>query len=291
MNMQPKMPLIVGPEYKNRWQENLSNEEYHEDRFHLSSSAVRLVLRSPAHFYSDFVLREAKTEQTSAMKFGTLVHSLILEPQEFRARLRSMPDFGDMRSSKNREQRDSWIADQPENALLVSSEDMSALTGITQSVLRHSIAAKLFNGATKEISGYFRDPETSVACRIRPDAISADCGLIDIKTTIDASRDEFSRSIQKYGYHTQLAFYAKGIKEITGTFPPFVAIVAIEKSPPYATAVYVLDEAAMEIGTNKVNQGLARYAECVRNNHFPSYQEVAENISLPNWAIQVESFL
>jgi exodeoxyribonuclease VIII len=62
--------------------EKMSNEEYHS-RHEFSSSQLKDILRSSAHFYSNNIAKEVERETKTAMNFGTLAHTLFLEPEQF----------------------------------------------------------------------------------------------------------------------------------------------------------------------------------------------------------------
>ncbi len=53
--------------------------------FRLSYSTLKSVLSSPANFYCTIMEKLTKTEQesTPAQRFGTLIHTLVLEPETF----------------------------------------------------------------------------------------------------------------------------------------------------------------------------------------------------------------
>ncbi|MDZ4154211.1 PD-(D/E)XK nuclease-like domain-containing protein, partial [Methylicorpusculum sp.] len=59
----------------------LSNAAYHKDQSSVSSSQLKLLLRSPLHFQQG--LNEAH-EETPAMRIGTAIHTALLEPDQFR---------------------------------------------------------------------------------------------------------------------------------------------------------------------------------------------------------------
>lgn len=59
---------------------SMSNEEYHAERDHVSSSGLKLMLKDPKSFYEQYVLG-IRQEATQAMDFGTYIHALILEPE------------------------------------------------------------------------------------------------------------------------------------------------------------------------------------------------------------------
>lgn len=60
--------------------ENISNEEYHSEREHVSSSALKLMLKNPKEFYSKYVLNEQTSSSSAAMDLGSYIHARILEP-------------------------------------------------------------------------------------------------------------------------------------------------------------------------------------------------------------------
>jgi PDDEXK-like domain of unknown function (DUF3799) len=60
----------------------LSNEAYHNDRKYVSSSGLKLLLKSPKEFHDKYVLGKITVDKKSdALIFGCYIHSLILEPE------------------------------------------------------------------------------------------------------------------------------------------------------------------------------------------------------------------
>ena len=57
--------------------ENMSNDEYHS-RPEFSSSQLKDMLRSGAHFYSHNIIKEHERESKKHLDFGTLAHTLFL---------------------------------------------------------------------------------------------------------------------------------------------------------------------------------------------------------------------
>lgn len=273
---------------KNEFKENEPSEVYFSKKEYLSRSGILHVLKSPAHYlaYSEGLLKE---EVSDAMKFGQVAHAMLLEPQEFRSRLSIMPDFGDLRSSKNREAKSAWLADQRPEAMIVTPEEAEQLTGIANSILSHSVAASIFKDGKSEVSGYYTDPETGLDCRIRIDFLNNKIpAIVDLKTARDASKKRFINAIYNDKYHLQLAMYAEGYKQIVGELPKMCVFVVVEKTPPYAVAVYVADDAMLEVGMRLYRKGLDLIKKCKATNYWPGYQTEAEMISLPHYALNEE---
>jgi len=62
------------------WKQNVDSEVYHAHRDYLSSSDIRKLLRSPAHY------RAPSAPASPAQEFGTLVHTCVLEPETWAER-------------------------------------------------------------------------------------------------------------------------------------------------------------------------------------------------------------
>jgi hypothetical protein len=74
---------------------------------------VRSAYKSARTFFRKHVLNKREEDETDAQAFGTAAHLAILEPTEFEKRYIVMPEFGDFRSSKNREARGRVARDSP----------------------------------------------------------------------------------------------------------------------------------------------------------------------------------
>lgn len=135
-----------------------------------------------------------------------------------------------------------------------------------------------------EPSAYWRDPETGVLCRARPDLYRADLKIIlDVKSTIDASPKGFAKSIVNYGYHGQEAHYSDGMRHIGLEVEAFV-FLAFEKESPYAKAIYELPPSIVEEGRQIIRESLNTYAQCERSGIWPAYAEGVQELTFPRWA-------
>lgn len=293
------LPEIVGPEFEAKWVDGLTNEHYHADRTAISSSPLKILLQqTPAHFRSAWLTGPTVDEEKDHFRYGSLAHMALLEPDRFRSSYVLEPIFeaptkeGKMstQSKAAREQKKEWYESLDPGTLVVTEKDFEAITGSIESIIAHEKASKVIVGAQTEKSGYFRHPLTGIKCRIRPDIIHIDKRVvIDFKTTRDAGREFFSKEIARHMYHMSLAFYGMGIKEITGWEPEIYAILAVEKEPPYAVALYTLKQATIETAKAWCNEGLDILKKCIEMDKWPSHQEgAAEDIDIPEWAHRKE---
>lgn len=290
-----KFPEFVGKEFKAHWHPDLSNELYHLDRTALSSTGLKTLLKkSPAHFKALWTKGSDGLEEKEAFRYGSLCHLAILEPEKFKQSFIREPVFqaptqkGEMstRSKEALKMKDDWYASLKPDQIVVTEKDYENIQGTIASILNHKKASQVIQGATVELSGYFRDPVTGIKCRIRPDIYHQDKKvLIDFKTTVDASKQIFSNQIDRLLYHVSLIFYGEGIRQITGSEPLYYAFLAVEKEDPWAVSLYWLDKQSIETAKAWYYNGMQIMKNCLEKNKFPAYQaDEAEEISLPPWA-------
>ena len=68
--------------------QNLDIEAYHSLKEFVSSSQLKEMAKSPAHFKAAL---ESPWKRTSALEFGDAAHCFMLQPKEFERRFTAMP--------------------------------------------------------------------------------------------------------------------------------------------------------------------------------------------------------
>jgi hypothetical protein len=182
------------------------------------------------------------------------------------------------------------------NVTILLKSDYDRAIKVRDAVFAHRASKLLPQSGQRELSVVWKDDTTGMLCKARMDGHSPAIGggvIVDIKTTKDASKRAFEKSVWTYGYHRQGAFYLEGAKA-SGFAAEHFAIIAVESAPPYAVAIYRLDDGAMDAGAIEVfgtltPEGragglLARYADCVTRNEWPGYPEDVQDVALPAWA-------
>lgn len=256
----------------------MSNNEYHA-RPELSHSQLTK-MSVPAIFLHE-VLSGKKTEQTAAMKLGTLIHTLLMEPDKFEATYAVTEKF-DRRYSAEKEREKAFLAANVGKIMLESDTLIQAM-GMAKSVSEHPEAALLLEDTIFERSIVWNDRLTGVPLRCRPDGLRPDIAVkLDIKTSVDVSPEAFARSIYKYNYATQAAFYRDGCAD-AGISIEHDVLIAVCSVPPYLCAVYEVDNEAIEWGQVRCRRWLDKYVECNASGVWPGYIGI-KSIGLPAWA-------
>lgn len=250
----------------------------------VNKGALDQLAKTPAH-YKAWVEDRTEVNETPALLFGRALHALVLEPDKFALEWAAQPDFGDLRTKITREARDVWRTEN-EGVTTVSIDDWKKLHAMRDAVREHPIARAMFIDGVAEETAIWTDPEHGLLCKARVDYHRADMGIVvDLKSTEDASADGFARSVAKYRYHVQHAHYASAFA-VTGNDLRMFAFVAVEKSAPYAVAVYTIDAEAEGRGMELRDHEMHTLAGCLETDIWPSYPSGINSLALPNWALR-----
>ncbi len=259
---------------------DVSAEVYYQPRRGVArNSGLAQIARSPAHYLAWL----ESDRVTPALEFGRMLHSAILEPSEFQKNYVVAPDFGDCRFKDNKATRDAWLANN-HGLTVVDAEQHAKILGMSQAILAHPIASKLLGRGRSEVTCSWTDEATGIPCLSRVDRYLPELATaVDLKSAEDASPEAFRRSVARYGYHRQDAFYSRGFARLGAPLKHFAFVVA-EKAEPYAVAVYVLDSDAVASGNESINRDMATFKSCLESGKWPAYSEGIQTLSLPPWA-------
>lgn len=251
--------------------EGLESDDYHAAPG-TSKTGLDQLDRSPAH-YLEYITNGNK--ETPARRFGRIFHRFILEPDLCRLAVWDGP----ARNTKAGKEAWSEFLEKYAGHEIVNAEENSALEGMRASVYAHPAARDLLDIPGRcELSRWNYEPNTYELCKVRPDKLLDIGRAFDLKSCEDASPSGFARSCAKYRYHVQAAFYPD-IAGIDQDFP----FVAVEKSPPYAVAVYRLNKSDVDLGRYLYLKALERLSECKISKSWPAYSENIETLTLPAW--------
>lgn len=251
----------------------VSNADYHADPA-ISASHLKAVMQSPYHYWRRFLdPKRPPMEPTSAMRLGSLAHCAVLEPDELSKRYAIAPD---RRSNAGKAAAVEMAANGIE---AVSEPEMVLAFNMADAVRQHPYAAALLAHGKAEQSFWWDDLPTGLRCKCRPDWYQGTT-IVDLKTCQDASPAAFARSVATFAYHVQAAHYLAGLHGAER----FV-FIAVEKTAPYAVAVYELDHAAMALGRTMRDNALEVIATCKAADMWPGYGDTnVQTLSLPAWA-------
>jgi len=278
----------------------LPEEEYFADPA-VSNSDLKLVRRSPAHFYSEKRDPDrVQKEPSPQMKAGKCLHCAILEPWDFDSRHAVLPPDAPNRPSlrqinaknpsKESIQAVRWWNDW--NSLhgdkeIITDEQCKQYKAIGSLIRNHPELMGYMLQGKAEQSVFAKDPETGVMCKCRPDWMTRIANLnvvIDFKSTDDARPHMFQRTAYNFEYFKGAAYYSDVIRW-SGLDPvDLFLLVAFERDPPFAIKVYEIQEAELDRGREQYRPALNLFAYCQDTGEWPSYDTSIEVLEFPVWA-------
>ena len=245
----------------------------------IGKSDLDKIAHSPMHW------KYAEREETPAMRIGSAVHCAVLEPERFSADYVIAPEC-DKRTKAGKEQ---WVEFETANPgkTILCADDGLLCNRIADAVRSHHGALELLTNGRPEVSALWCNDEFRTRCRARFDWLRDDGLIVDLKTTTDARPTAFARSCASFRYHVQAAWYQDGHFYAADTPPLGFVFIAVEKTAPYAVALYELDDEAIELGRAWAERDLARYATARDLDFWSGYPAEILPLSLPRWALNV----
>ena len=253
----------------------ITNDEYHSSSA-ISRSQLMLLDKIPYHFWYEVLSGQAeKKESTPAMKFGSLFHTLVLEPEKFHEEYflisqKTMPVKGTNPYK--------LIIEEAKGRTPITQEQLDKVSKMSDLVRKQEIVKTLLIDSKFENSLFWTDEETSLQFKSKPDIWSTKM-IVDLKTTSDINPEQFKRSALNYGYYLQAGMAYEACRSLGFPFEMFV-ILACEKEPPYVPIAFIATEKFLQYGIAQFNLYKRLLKKCLDSNDWPGYQ--VQELDLPS---------
>ena len=249
---------------------NVTYEEYFQWDAINNSVLWKLKTSSPMHVrhYLDF-----PPASTDALRIGSALHMMVLEPQLFDSRFVVAPKV-DRRTKIGKE---TWAAfEETLNGRQALTLAESANLTQMYDALKRQEAYQYITGRLDEdteLAIVWDDEVTGLRCKAKLDYARRDSYILcDLKTTGDASERGFRSSVEKYGYYQQAAMYTDGWAALTGDQCSFL-FIAQEKDAPHCVCAYDTDENTFQAGRNSYREAMKLWKHCVETDTWPGYND------------------
>lgn len=263
----------------------MSIKEYHSADG-LSKSMMDYLKKSPAHL--KYAMENREEKQNENFVLGSLLHTLLLEPNKFDEEYLIMPAI-DRRTKQGKEMYEEFLEKCGERQT-ISQEQYDLANIWAEKILQHPKAKEYFaKKSINEVSIFWTDKNTGELCKARPDKIilETDC-IVDLKTAVSAQQDDFQRKAFDLGYHRQAYWFAEAYKQQYGKDLKEFVFIVVEKTPPYNVVVYVASEFFIEVGGIECKELLNKYHKCKEAYGWYGYDGVEQDrqiLELPNYVI------
>lgn len=263
----------------------MTNEDYHSIKSHFSRSALMDFSKSPFTYWSKHINPDRpKKDASRSMIIGSAFHTLILEPHLFNDQYAIRPPKV-LLKDVGREQYEIYksICEglEKDGKTVLEENEFSILSPMQRAFNANKNAVELTHNARIENSFFWKDEETGMLLKARPDILHENM-IVDLKTCSDASPRAYQSEMVKYGYHVQGAMIRDAVEAIEGRRINNVINICVETKYPYSMGIYLLDEAAIDAGQAKYKQLLIDIKSAIEDNNYPDYG--VQTIGLPSWA-------
>jgi hypothetical protein len=262
---------------------DLTMEEYRgqpADGMSLSASdAILLGNYTPAHLKASWA-EEAEDEGSSQSDFGTLIHTMILEPHLAPGAIVQV-FADDWRSKDARTKRDEARA---AGKLPVLEKDVDRAQAAVAAVMRHPLAAALLKDGKAEQSWFAKDKDTGLYRKARPDFYTSNRILVDIKTVASAHPDFLMRRVYDGGWFQQAPFHCDVAERVEGSPVRGYCWLIVEQKPPHAVVIRKPTDTILMHGDRLNKQAWETFARCVKTDQWPAWGETLEDLALPTYA-------
>lgn len=255
----------------------MTNAEYHASGA-VTKSVLDLVHKSPALYQ---YRKEHPQEATENMLLGSVVHKLVLEPEDFENEFAVLPEI-DRRTKAGKDAYSDFTAGLVDGVVIVPQATYNTATAMKNAVLAHPIARMLLEAGKAEQSFFWE--RDGIKCACRPDWLRDDGLVVDLKTTKSAAPDDFQKSAYNFRYYVQAWWYLDGLQRCGVNAEQFV-FIAVESSPPYNVCAFAADDLFFDLGRIEAEQDFETYKQCITSGAWYGYDKEPEvhSLSVPDY--------
>jgi len=250
----------------------MTNEEYHEHPA-ISSSQLKLMDESYAHFKH----RELFKFTTGTMDFGTLVHTMTLEPETFDQEFSVQP-VGAKKSTTIGKQKWEDHEAKLDGRISVGEDEVklaAAMAVNAKAIINELLGVEDFTQAGYAERSFFAiDPATQLEIKCRVDFLTKALIMLDLKSTKRIDDRDLKSTVTDFNYARQIAFYEK-VLELNGIKPKRSALVFAESAGGNFVKIRMFDDVIIDEARRDIDEKLIGYAKYLSGE---SKASIAKNI-------------
>ena len=162
--------------------EGVPNDDYHADTAAVSSSRLKPMLVSPAHFAA-----AGAGKETKAKSFGSALHCLLLEPEVFDNSFMVLRPSKIKKSTKAGQALAELVEQAAGGREIVSESDFMEMQAMVASAKRHGAIRQMLEWGQAETTLVWHDDETGILLKVRPDWLQLGHCIWDVKSAATAA--------------------------------------------------------------------------------------------------------
>lgn len=252
-----------------------------------SSSMLRNIFgpeKSPKHFFAqwpgnpNYNPTPEEIEGKRHFVIGRAIHHLLLGERNFGKLFCLQPaEYPDSKSGElkpwnyNAEYCKVWRRERlAEGRSPLSPREVEAIKQMAYAAGNHPFVRDGALNGYIERSLFWRDEETGVWLKARPDSIPRDSAdFVDLKTIYFLSRPALIRAMREHAYYRQAALIREGCSAVLKMKMESFFYIFVEKKPPWHTMDIQCYAKDMALGDQENRAAIRIFAKCMETGHWP----------------------
>lgn len=263
------------------WVSGIPIERYHSaglcDGPAVSSSNLRTCWsKSAKHMYAEWCENpeHEPRETTRAMVLGAAAHHLLLGEDGFKLKFIAQPEtYRDKKTGEEKKWNNNadvcraWHAAQ-EGKTVVTVKELKSIVQMAKSLALEPLVQDGLLTGHIECSGFWKDEETGLWIKVRPDVIPpTDDTFVDLKTAREVTTPALMSSIRELGYQQQGALIGEVCENLNLPFASFM-LMFIETSSPYCARTAPIKPTALGQGRQMNRSALRTIKSSIEAGHW-----------------------
>lgn len=278
---------------KNGIYDNISIQEYHNNKTHISATGIKHAKASLKQF--EWFLK-GKFEKTALhFDFGNACELALLDKIGFEKEvaieqtalwidmaLKEKPELKvPKNSAKYKAEQSKFLADNKGKYIIpdVGKQSFEYIECMLESCYRDSTIQALIKGTEYQLSLFWTDPDTGLNLKTRPDICKRKKNVIvNLKTAIDGSPKAFSKDLANYDYPLQACVEIQGcvqsglMEQVDNYF-----WLVLEKEPPFNATIYEFSQSDIVSSMDEYEYLIHKIAKAKDEGFYPGYTDRADN--------------
>jgi hypothetical protein len=241
----------------------------------ISSSGLRKIFNNSLEEYFDSSYLNPNRDEDDDNQnfiFGRACHFLLLGEARFKDHFVVRPEkIGAQAWNGNATVCKEWLAHCEGLGLTVlKPADILAIRGMAEGLQKNALVKQGILNGLIEHSIIYRDEETGIWVKCRPDSIPTDAlDCSDLKSMADVSDASIDKSIGDYLYNVQGALVGQAFRAVVGREMSSFSLVCSRKTRPFSARVKTLKPADLELGEQIIHASLRLFADALASGKWP----------------------
>ena len=272
------------PISKPGWYSDIPIERYHAPNMcagpSVSSSNLRTCWsQSAAHMY-DAWAENPDAEQdapTRSQIIGAAAHHLLLGEDKFDTKFVARPEtYNDTKTgiekawNNNAHACQDWNDKQAKTGrVVVTVKELQSIVAMSESLALEPLVQEGLLRGDVETSGFFKDKQTNLWVKVRPDVIPrSGSDFVDLKTASEVTSVALMSALRSYGYHQQGALIWEACEVLGQPFTSFM-LVFVETKRPFCARTSPLTDEDLALGRRQNEAMRRKIRRCMDADHWP----------------------